>query len=267
MSCPRVFISSTYYDLKHVREIIRDFVKDLGYDPVLSEFSDIFYNPSDNVQNSCLSEISTCDLFVLIIGKRYGSPFPGGKLSITHREYIEAYNLGIPIYSFIDLDVLHDYEFYLKNPTISSGCFRVVENNGVFDVVQQIQEATTNNLLISYTSISNLLVHLKKQWANLLSNYLKLEKLEREQDKPKNKIEDHPNLANFNEFLEGLGLPAVTQDNINNTSSLGELISALGGATEDLGTDLKIKVNHTEINVGKIVVSIIEKDMSNIKSN
>lgn len=267
MSCPRVFISSTYYDLKHVREIIRDFVQDLGYEPVLSEFSDIFYNPSDNVQNSCLREISTCDLFVLIIGKRYGSPFPGDKLSITHREYIEAYNLGIPIYSFIDLDVLHDYEFYLKNPDIPSGCFRVVEDNGVFNVVKQIQEATTNNLLIPYTSISDLLVHLKKQWANLISNYLKLEKLEREQGMPRNKIEDHPNLASFNVFLEELGLPSVTQDNINNTNNFVELISVLGGATEDLGTDLKIKVNNTETNVGRIVVSIIEKDMSNIKSN
>ena len=99
MTCPRIFVSSTYYDLKHVREIIRKFILDLGYEPVLSEFSDIFYKPGDTVQNSCLKEIANCDLFVLIIGKRYGSPFPGDSLSITHKEYLEAQNVCIPVYS------------------------------------------------------------------------------------------------------------------------------------------------------------------------
>ena len=136
MSCPRIFVSSTYYDLKHVREIIREFIKDLGYEPVLSEFSDIFYQPGDTVQNSCLREISSCDIFVLIVGKRYGSFFPGDTLSITHREYIEAQHQSIPIYSFIDLDVLHDYEFYKKNPNSDKCNYRIVKDIDLHDLYQ-----------------------------------------------------------------------------------------------------------------------------------
>ncbi len=68
---PKIFVSSTYYDLKHVREIVRKFILDLGYEPVLSEFSDIFYRPSDTVQNSCLKEIpnsGVCCLDQLVKG-------------------------------------------------------------------------------------------------------------------------------------------------------------------------------------------------------
>lgn len=37
MAKPRVFISSTFYDLKQVRSSLETFVRDLGFDPVLSE--------------------------------------------------------------------------------------------------------------------------------------------------------------------------------------------------------------------------------------
>ena len=148
MSCPRIFVSSTYYDLKHVREIIREFILNLGYEPVLSEFSDIFYRPGDTVQNSCLREISSCDIFVLIVGKRYGSYFPGDSLSITHREYIEAQNHSIPIYSFVDLDVLHDYEFYNKNVGSNKCSYRVVEDPNVFNLIEDIQEASQDNVML-----------------------------------------------------------------------------------------------------------------------
>jgi hypothetical protein len=32
---PRVFVSSTYYDLKHVRERIEKFIDNYGFEPVL----------------------------------------------------------------------------------------------------------------------------------------------------------------------------------------------------------------------------------------
>jgi hypothetical protein len=37
MAKPRVFISSTFYDLRHVRADLERFIKDMGYEPVLSE--------------------------------------------------------------------------------------------------------------------------------------------------------------------------------------------------------------------------------------
>ena len=37
MARPRVFVSSPYYDLKHIRSSLDSFIDRLGYEPVLSE--------------------------------------------------------------------------------------------------------------------------------------------------------------------------------------------------------------------------------------
>ena len=264
MAGPRIFISSTYYDLKHVREIIREFVEDLGYEPVLSEFSDIFYRPGDTVQNSCLREISTCDIFVLIVGKRYGSTFPGDTLSITHREYIEAQNQSIPIYSFIDLDVLHDYEFHNKNIGADKCNYRAVEDPNIFGLIENIQEASTDNSLIAFSSIADILKHLKKQWASLFKNYLQAEQLELNTKKPS--VEIHENLDQFKVKLEVVGVTELTQENVNSAGSFIELIKLLGGSVDDLGTNYKVTINGKSSNVGKAVASIFDSELSSIKT-
>ncbi|MDK7489347.1 DUF4062 domain-containing protein [Bacillus paranthracis] len=41
MARPRVFISSTFYDLKYVREDIARCVRDLGYESILFEKGEI----------------------------------------------------------------------------------------------------------------------------------------------------------------------------------------------------------------------------------
>jgi len=264
MSCPRIFVSSTYYDLKHVREIIREFIEDLGYEPVLSEFSDIFYKPGDTVQNSCLREISSCDIFVLIVGKRYGSYFPGDSLSITHREYIEAQNQSIPIYSFVDLDVLHDYEFHKKNTSSTNCSYRVVEDRNIFGLIEDIQEASKDNALISFTSIADILQHLKKQWASLFKNFLQGQQLETSTQKPK--VEIHENFEEFKEKLKFVGITELTQKNVNQANSIIDLIEKLGGSIEDHGTDFKVSVSGNTINVGKSVVEILDSELRSIKA-
>jgi len=265
MSCPRIFISSTYYDLKHVREIIREFVEDLGYEPVLSEFSDIFYRPGDTVQNSCLREISSCDIFVLIVGKRYGSTFPGDTLSITHREYIEAQNQSIPIYSFVDLDVLHDYEFHNKNKGADKCNYRAVEDPNIFELINNIQDASTDNSLIAFSSIADILKHLKKQWASLFKNFLQGEQLKFNTQKPS--IEIHENLEQFKEKLGVVGVTELTQENVNAAESFTKLLELLGGTVEDLETNYKITISGKTANIGKAVVSIFDSELQSIKTN
>lgn len=60
MPVPRVFISSTFYDLKYIRENLRYLVRNLGYEPILSEEGSVFYDPSLHVQEACLTEVPTC---------------------------------------------------------------------------------------------------------------------------------------------------------------------------------------------------------------
>ena len=70
MARPRVFISSTYYDLRHIRASLDVFVRSLGFDTVLSEKGDIAYTPDRPLDESCYQEVESSDIFVMIIGGR-----------------------------------------------------------------------------------------------------------------------------------------------------------------------------------------------------
>src|SRR5882724_3059201 len=111
MAAPRIFVSSTCYDLRYIRENLKFFTKNLGYEPVLSEEGAVFYNPSLHVQDACLAEVPTCQLFMLIIGGRFGSEFKGSDKSITNHEYLEAVRAKIPIFALVEKAV-HD-QYYL----------------------------------------------------------------------------------------------------------------------------------------------------------
>ena len=86
MATPRVFISSTYYDLKHVRNDISDFIRSLGYNPVMHDKGGVAYIQTDTIENSCYSELSTCDIVICIIGNHFASQYANSAFSITMEE-------------------------------------------------------------------------------------------------------------------------------------------------------------------------------------
>ena len=42
MARPRIFISSTFYDLKHVRYDLENFIRSLGYEPIMNDRGNIW---------------------------------------------------------------------------------------------------------------------------------------------------------------------------------------------------------------------------------
>ena len=58
MAKPRIFISSTYYDLRHIRNDLERFVKELGYEPILSERGQIAYGKTEPLEQYCYREIN-----------------------------------------------------------------------------------------------------------------------------------------------------------------------------------------------------------------
>jgi len=58
MAKPRVFISSTYYDLKHIRADIDRFIKDQGFEPVLNEKGNIPYGSEKRLRNTATKKLS-----------------------------------------------------------------------------------------------------------------------------------------------------------------------------------------------------------------
>ncbi|MBQ8709219.1 MAG: DUF4062 domain-containing protein, partial [Bacteroidaceae bacterium] len=73
MAGVNIFISSTCYDLSQVRQDLRDFISGLGHTPMMSEQNDFPIDPQlDNWEN-CINAVKKyADIFVLIIGNRYG---------------------------------------------------------------------------------------------------------------------------------------------------------------------------------------------------
>jgi hypothetical protein len=90
----KVYVSSTIADLRRERRKVTDWLVAAGHQVVHS------YRPnSETVRKSCLDDVDTCDLYVLIAGHRYGSQpeqdNPKG-LSITQLEFRRAGESGIP---------------------------------------------------------------------------------------------------------------------------------------------------------------------------
>ena len=63
----KVYVSSTITDLKRERRAVLDWLRLARHQAVDSYLPD-----SDTVRESCLDDVGTCDLYVLILGHRYG---------------------------------------------------------------------------------------------------------------------------------------------------------------------------------------------------
>ena len=124
---PRIFVSSTYYDLRHVRERLERFIKNYGFEPVLFESDKVTYEHGKPVDQSAYAEVELCHIMVLIIGGRYGSPASNSNveiyqnkydeeyISITRKELEKALESRLPLFIFIDKKVHAEYETYKEN--------------------------------------------------------------------------------------------------------------------------------------------------------
>jgi len=160
MARPRVFVSSTNYDLKHIRNDLRDFIELFGFDPVLNEIGSITYDYTQPLDESCFHEAKLCDIFILIIGGRYGSRISESEnivqvqqqqdffekyISITRKEYRTAFEAGLPIYIFIDKNVHSEYRTYLRNKNNSQVNYAYADNIGVYEFIEEAEAQFKNN--------------------------------------------------------------------------------------------------------------------------
>jgi hypothetical protein len=176
MAKPRIFVSSTYYDLKHVRASLDLFIESLGYDSILSEKGDIPYSPDSPLDESCYREVETVDILVLIIGGRYGSEASGTakKLSkdffdryesITKKEFETAIQKDIPVYILIESNVYAEYRTYLRNKDNKTIKYAHVDSVNVFNFIEEILSKPRNNPIQPFDKFEQIEKWLKEQWA------------------------------------------------------------------------------------------------------
>jgi formylglycine-generating enzyme required for sulfatase activity len=94
----KIYISSTYVDLKEEREAAAQAVRRLGHQSVYME--DYVAAPQFPV-DKCLQDVRHCDAYIGIFAWRYGFIPDGYVKSITHLEYETAKKAGIPCLIFL----------------------------------------------------------------------------------------------------------------------------------------------------------------------
>ena len=244
MSKLKVFVSSTCYDLNIVRSQLRSFIEKMGYEPVMSDYNDILYDPRVHTHESCIKEVQNCDVVVLIIGSRFGGEaIPSlldkidwvklgslssktevleatQKKSITQLEIFKAIENEIPIYVFIDNSVFHDHLFYEKNKHaadfIKTVKFPSIEKNEtatyIFEFINFLRARVTNNGITPFSTIEDIESYLRNQWSFLFQQLLS----ERSSTKADQKI--YANISNQIEDIKAVLVSSISSADLKETA-------------------------------------------------
>lgn len=94
----KIFISSTFRDLKEEREKIHHYLKKAGLESLGMEF---FVAESDTPKGVCLQEVQAANLILLIVTDNYGTIDEETKKSFTHLEFEKARESRIKILAFL----------------------------------------------------------------------------------------------------------------------------------------------------------------------
>jgi hypothetical protein len=173
MARPRVFISSTFYDLRQVRADLERTVRELGYDPVLNERGSIPYGSQERVEEYCYREIGTCDILIAIVGGRFGSESQHLPYSVSQVEIQTALKLGRQVYLFIENAVWNEYHIYLANKDVEGVRFRYADDKRVYHFIEEVAALPQNNPIATFTTSDDISMYLKEQWAGLFQRFLR----------------------------------------------------------------------------------------------
>lgn len=172
MARPRIFISSTFYDLRQVRSDIDFFIESLGYETIRNEEGDIPYGKEDALEEYCYNEIRSVDILISIIGGRYGTESKQPSYSISQIELKKAVKENKQVYIFIEKNVLSEYETYQLNKDNGGIKYRYVDNIQIYKFIEEIKELNVNNNIKGFETASDITRYLKEQFAGLFQRFL-----------------------------------------------------------------------------------------------
>lgn len=221
---PRIFISSTFYDLKYIREDLANFVRSYCYEPVLFEDGDIGYAPGKNLDSSCYESMRNSDMVILIIGGEYGSAASGEKkddfkeyMSVTRNEFRTAVESGIPIFVMIDKKVKAEYGVYEANYNAIEKenmkmTFPTTKNVNVFRFIKEIKGIVTLPIQ-EFERSSDIKGFISKQWADMFKNYLSSLKSNGEDKKIENSVNEMKELIQkMSIMLDSVGKNVLSKE-------------------------------------------------------
>jgi hypothetical protein len=218
MARPRVFISSTFYDLRQVRSDLERFIRDIGYEPVQHERGHVPYGSLEKLESYCYKEIAQVDIVVNIIGGRFGSTSFDEANSISQMELKTAVKLNKQCYIFVDASVYSEYRVYLRNKGIKGLQFAWADDERILHFIEEVEALPRNNQLIEFRNADEIASHLREQWAGLFQRFLQ----EQEQLPDRRAADDlHTALSTVNQLITFL-----TKEKSEQGSAIGEILLA-----------------------------------------
>jgi len=163
---PAIFVSSTCYDLGQVREDLRSFIEQLGYEPLLSEYPSFPIDPSlDTIENCRRRVAQNADILILVVGARYGSREPASGKSVTNIEYLAARAKGIPIFAFTEQSLDPIIRVWKANPNADFSA--QVDTVDLLRFVDELR-STDRVWTTSFQRASQIIEVLRNQFAGLM---------------------------------------------------------------------------------------------------
>lgn len=183
----RVFVSSTYYDLRHIRSSMEGFIESMGYESVLFENGDIPFHHDISLADACYNEVNNSHMLILIVGGRYGSATEERKKktsdsvidkmyetynSVTKKEYDTARIKDIPVFIFVEKGVKAEYETFKSNRDNKSIKYAHVDSVNIFHLLDEILTQKRNNYVREFDKFEDIVIWLKEQWAGIFADLL-----------------------------------------------------------------------------------------------
>ena len=275
---PRIFVSSTFYDLQYIREDLSNFIRTHDFEPIMFEDGDIGYTPGKALDKSCYETMKSSDMVVLIIGGLYGSPATGEKkdefieyISVTRNEFRTAVETGIPIFVFIDTKVFSEYAVYEMNmKAIEEGKmaikFSATKDINIFRFIKEIK-GIADIAIVEFSKLVQIKDFLSKQWSDMFKKYLDILKEQMSDKKLENAVDEMKLLINrMDTMLDGIGQKVLGANTNVKYSDLVEEIE-ISRICDVLVNNLKVnefKVGDKARNVEKYLEGIkvvIEKNL------
>lgn len=277
---PRIFISSTFYDLKHIREDLANFVRSYGYEPILFEDGDIGYTPGKTLDSSCYETMKNSDMVILIIGGEYGSPASGERedgfkeyISVTRNEFRTAIDSGIPVFAMIDKNVMAEYRMYEANYDLieiekKKLNFVSTKNVNVLRFIKEVKGVVALPVQ-EFEKNSDIKEFIRKQWSDMFKNYLVSLKDQKENKKIENSVNEMKALIQkMDIMLDSVG-KNVLKENSNEYDevvSQQEIISFCNSIQELFKIDISENVNFDFDNRGEMIITKFLDNLKEVKN-
>ena len=169
------------YELGELRAQLHQFIKGIGWRSVMSEHDSFPIDPDQTTVANCRRNVrENADIFVMVVGARYGSIDAESNKSVTNLEFAEARAHGVPTYVFVSQDILAQLRVWKANPEADYSS--VVDTPRIFEFIDAFRESG-EVWTFDFATAEDIVKILRQQLAYIAQDALELRQMARGQDR------------------------------------------------------------------------------------